>query len=62
MTQLHVQDTVYCADSVEWCPISGFQHVLLCGTYQLAEAAQSQVRFLLPFVERGKGASPSKTP
>ena len=30
-------DTVYSADSVEWCPVEGFQDLLLCGTYQLEE-------------------------
>lgn len=25
------------ADTVEWCPFEGLQHVLLCGTYQLQE-------------------------
>ena len=33
MTQLHVFDTEYSANSMEWCPIPGYQHVLLCGTY-----------------------------
>ena len=28
-------DVVYSADSVEWCPVEGFQDILLCGTYQL---------------------------
>ncbi len=40
VTQLHVIDTEYCADSAEWCPQPGAQHVLLCGTYQLEEARQ----------------------
>ena len=49
----HIQsvDTVYSADSVEWCPISNYHHVLACGTYQLEDkkdeekpqAASSQV-------------------
>nr|CBH09247.1 putative WD40 repeat domain 85 [Heliconius melpomene] len=25
----------YSADSVEWCPVDPFRHVLVCGTYQL---------------------------
>jgi len=33
---LHQVDTEYSADSVEWCPVEGMQHVLLCGTYQLS--------------------------
>ena len=32
---LHRVDTEYSADAVEWCPIEGYQHVLLTGTYQL---------------------------
>ena len=35
---LHAVDTEYSADSVEWCPVPGFQHVLVCGTYQLADS------------------------
>ena len=30
-------DTGFYADSVEWCPHSGYHDVLLCGTYQLDE-------------------------
>ena len=33
---LHQYDTEYSADAVEWCPLEGYQHVMLCGTYQLA--------------------------
>jgi hypothetical protein len=36
-------DTVYSADSVEWCPIEGFQDLMLCGTYQLEEAKQVRI-------------------
>ena len=28
-------NTQYCADSVEWCPIEGFKHMMACGTYEL---------------------------
>jgi len=35
VNELHVYDTVYTADSVEWCPSEGYHNVLLCGTYQL---------------------------
>ena len=38
---LHKVDTDYSADSVEWCPIEGYQHILLTGTYQLE---QTQVK------------------
>ena len=34
---LHEFDTGYYADSVEWCPSSGHQNILACGTYQLLE-------------------------
>ena len=30
-------DTVFTADSVEFCPIDGFTEVFLCGLYQLAD-------------------------
>ena len=33
-------DTVYSADCVEFCPIPGYHHVMLCGTYQLEEQAE----------------------
>ena len=29
-------DTVYSADTVEWCPIAGKRHVLAVGTYQVS--------------------------
>ncbi|WWC68733.1 uncharacterized protein I206_102667 [Kwoniella pini CBS 10737] len=28
-------DTVYSADSIEWCPFVGFQNIFICGTYQI---------------------------
>ncbi|XP_054582847.1 diphthine methyltransferase [Eptesicus fuscus] len=34
---LQAVDTEYTADSVEWCPLEGWRHVLACGTYQLRE-------------------------
>lgn len=30
-------DTGYYADTVEWCPVEGFEDYLVCGTYQLLE-------------------------
>lgn len=30
-------DTVYSADSVEWCPFEGYQNYFVVGTYQLQE-------------------------
>lgn len=35
MRLLQVVDTEYTADSVEWCPLEGRRHLLVCGTYQL---------------------------
>ncbi|XP_029330224.1 diphthine methyltransferase [Mus caroli] len=32
---LQAVDTELTADSVEWCPVEGYQHLLACGTYQL---------------------------
>ncbi|OBS68956.1 hypothetical protein A6R68_02479 [Neotoma lepida] len=32
---LQAVDTEYTADSVEWCPVEGCQHLMACGTYQL---------------------------
>ncbi|XP_045878946.1 diphthine methyltransferase [Meles meles] len=32
---LQAADTEYTADSVEWCPLEGRRHLLVCGTYQL---------------------------
>jgi diphthamide biosynthesis protein 7 len=39
---LHQWDTEYSADAVEWCPIEGYRHVLICGTYQLDSKAAQQ--------------------
>ncbi|XP_034935235.1 diphthine methyltransferase [Chelonus insularis] len=33
---LETFDTQFSADSVEWCPIEGFQDIFICGTYQLS--------------------------
>lgn len=30
-------DTIFPADSLEFCPISGFQSVFVCGTYKLED-------------------------
>ena len=37
MAKLLDFDTVLTADSVEWCPSSGFEQILACGAYQLEE-------------------------
>lgn len=39
---LQAVDTELTADSVEWCPVEGCQHLLACGTYQL-RAPKDQV-------------------
>lgn len=36
---LQVVDTIYTADSVEWCPIIPYQNIFVCANYQLAEPA-----------------------
>ncbi|EDO48279.1 predicted protein, partial [Nematostella vectensis] len=44
---LCTRDTGYHADTVEWCPIEGFEEFLVCGTYQLIEkGGQKQVAHL----------------
>ncbi|KAJ9577190.1 hypothetical protein L9F63_006247 [Diploptera punctata] len=42
METLHQWDTIYSADSVEWCPIAPHQNIFVCGTYQLAEHESQQ--------------------
>lgn len=32
-------DTEYSADCVEFCPHEGYQHIFVCGTYQVLEPA-----------------------
>ncbi|XP_065079156.1 diphthine methyltransferase [Ochlerotatus camptorhynchus] len=41
ITTLHTYDTVYSADSVEWCPHNPYQQLFVCGTYQLDDKAES---------------------
>jgi len=41
---LHSFDTDYRADAVEWCPVVGYQDLLLCATYQLV----TEVALCLP--------------
>ena len=40
MAKLFEFDTVLTADSVEWCPCAGFEHLLACGTYQLEDGGR----------------------
>jgi len=35
-------DTIYPADTVEWCPISKHSNVFVCGTYKLDEATKTK--------------------
>jgi diphthamide biosynthesis protein 7 len=44
MQTLHIWDTVYSADSVEWCPVAPYQNVFVCGTYQLAQNQNTEVK------------------
>ncbi|WVQ94527.1 hypothetical protein IAU59_001606 [Kwoniella sp. CBS 9459] len=34
-TSLAYVDTLYSADSIEWCPFQGYQDIFVCGTYQI---------------------------
>ncbi|WVF67097.1 hypothetical protein IAT40_001842 [Kwoniella sp. CBS 6097] len=34
-TSLAYIDTLYSADSIEWCPFVGYQDIFVCGTYQI---------------------------
>jgi hypothetical protein len=36
--RLHVFETGYTADAVEWCPTNGSRSFLLCATYQLVSS------------------------
>ncbi|KNC84551.1 hypothetical protein SARC_03224 [Sphaeroforma arctica JP610] len=36
-------DTIYSADTVEWCPIPELADVLVCGTYQLLQESEQTV-------------------
>jgi len=35
-------DTIYPADTVEWCPILEYKNVFVCGTYKLDEANKTK--------------------
>jgi len=35
-------DTIYPADTVEWCPISEYKNVFVCGTYKLDETNKTK--------------------
>lgn len=36
-------DTIYPADTVEWCPISEYKNIFVCGTYKLDEANKIKI-------------------
>nr|XP_018264604.1 WD40 repeat domain 85 [Kwoniella dejecticola CBS 10117]OBR86762.1 WD40 repeat domain 85 [Kwoniella dejecticola CBS 10117] len=35
-------DTVYSADSIEWCPFEGYQDIFVCGTYQIIKPEDAE--------------------
>lgn len=36
-------DTIYPADTVEWCPVLEYNNLFVCGTYKLNEADKSKI-------------------
>ena len=40
-TSLAQVDTVFSADSIEWCPFPGYEDIFICGTYQVLDPASS---------------------
>lgn len=50
--KLQSWDSVYSADSVEFCPVSPYRHVFLCGTYQLTDTNTTEKASL----EKRKGS------
>jgi len=47
---LHCFNTEYTADAVEWCPVVGFQDLLICATYQLITEVHSFIHSFIHFV------------
>lgn len=41
---LHTFDTIYSADSIEWCPVENFKEYFVCGTYQLCDNEENSVQ------------------
>ena len=37
---IHTSDTVFSADSVEWCPYPGYEDVFALGTYQVQNSGE----------------------
>lgn len=42
MDHIASYDTIYPADTVEWCPITEYNNVFVCGTYKLNETDKSK--------------------
>ena len=40
---IHTWDSELSADSVEWCPCEGYEHLLAVGTYQVNKSESSEV-------------------
>ncbi|XP_061752715.1 diphthine methyltransferase isoform X2 [Nerophis ophidion] len=47
---LQVLDTEFNADTVEWCPVYSYHHILACGTYQLLPQEEEDV----PPIRKGR--------
>lgn len=45
---LHIFDTIYSADSVEWCPHKPCQHMFVCANYQL-DGKSNNINYCIPF-------------
>ncbi|XP_062564072.1 diphthine methyltransferase-like isoform X2 [Armigeres subalbatus] len=54
ITTLHTYDTVYSADSVEWCPHNPYQQLFVCGTYQLDDKEESPTSNTSQTVRKGR--------
>ncbi|KXJ68556.1 hypothetical protein RP20_CCG002757 [Aedes albopictus] len=54
ITTLHTYDTVYSADSVEWCPHNPYQQLFVCGTYQLDDKGESLTSNTSQTVRKGR--------
>lgn len=46
-------DTIFPADTVEWCPITDYHNVFVCGTYKLDELTKSKTGTINLFVLDG---------
>uniref|UniRef100_A0A336K1G3 methylated diphthine methylhydrolase n=1 Tax=Culicoides sonorensis TaxID=179676 RepID=A0A336K1G3_CULSO len=41
ISTIHTFDTIYSADSVEWCPYENYKEFFVCGTYQLEDTSKA---------------------